>query len=100
MRGLKRTERKSGGTLGHRAGVSGENLLTYRDARYQIYLPTYCWVLENCLRKELDMLRVVNESETVVLLDYETNGDIENLSKPLSHASLIIKYLAGQWPEP
>ena len=34
----------------------------------------------------------------VVLLDYETNADIENLAKPLSHAALVARYLEGTWP--
>ncbi len=29
----------------------------------------------------------------LVLLDHETNGDVENLSSPLSHAALIKFYL-------
>jgi hypothetical protein len=36
-----------------------------------------------------------SQSRTVVLLDYDTNDDIENAGKPLSHASLIKKYILG-----
>jgi hypothetical protein len=35
------------------------------------------------------------ERTTVVLIDYETNTDIEDTSKPLSHAGLIVKHLVG-----
>lgn len=35
---------------------------------------------------------------TIVLLDYETNGDIDDLSKPLSHASLVKAYCENAWP--
>jgi hypothetical protein len=35
----------------------------------------------------------MNQTKTVVLLDYDTNEDIENSSKPLSHASLIKNYI-------
>jgi hypothetical protein len=35
----------------------------------------------------------------VVLLDYETNSDFDKLAKPLSHAALIMRYLAQQWPD-
>ena len=34
----------------------------------------------------------------IVLLDYETNTDVTDLSKPLSHASLVRAYLMGEWP--
>lgn len=97
MQGLKRTIRKFGQPRGHRAGVAGQRLLSYREARYEIYLPTYRWVLEMCLHEELAKLRSMSQSETVVLLDYETNGDIEDLSKPLSHAALIVRYVNGEW---
>lgn len=97
MSGLKRTTRAYGPVRGHRAGVNSTDLLPYREARYQIYLPAYRWVLDNCLQAELNQLKLLDR-QTVVLLDYETNTDIENLSKPLSHAVLIVKYLANQWP--
>jgi hypothetical protein len=32
---------------------------------------------------------------TVLLLDYETNCDVEDLSRPLSHAGLIAQRLGG-----
>lgn len=38
------------------------------------------------------------EQFNIVLLDYETNADIDDLSRPLSHASLIKQYLEGTWP--
>ena len=41
-------------------------------------------------------LKTMSKSRTVVLLDYDTNEDIENTSKPLSHASLIKKYILGE----
>ena len=34
----------------------------------------------------------------LVLLDYETNCDVNNLRKPLSHAGLIKAYLENQYP--
>lgn len=98
MKGLKRTKRSYGPVRGHRAGVNGTSLLSYRDARYQIYLPAYRRVLDHCLQPELDQLRQLSQAQTVVLLDYETNADIDNLAKPLSHAALVVKYLANQWP--
>jgi hypothetical protein len=34
----------------------------------------------------------------VVLHDYETNCEVEDLSSPLSHAGLVKCYLEGNWP--
>lgn len=99
MKGIKRSSRTFGKVLGHRAGVGGERLLSYAEARRLIYLPCYKWILENCLTKEVDALRRLASAGPVVLLDYETNSNVTDLSHPLSHASLVKAYLQGQWPE-
>lgn len=99
MSGLKRSVRTRGKVLGHRAGVLSQNLLGYREARYKIYLPAYKWALDHRLQDELQMLRDRSQSTMVVLLDYETNGEIDNLKSPLSHAALIVKYLENNWPK-
>ncbi len=98
MKGIKRATRSDNKILGHRAGLAGQRILTYREARYLIYLPAYKWVLENDLQSEVRQLNALATDRRVVLLDYETNGDIENLAKPLSHASLIIAYIENRWP--
>ncbi|AFZ26207.1 hypothetical protein Cylst_4101 [Cylindrospermum stagnale PCC 7417] len=98
MKGIKRSERKYGKVLGHRTGLTGNQLLSYGEARRQIYLPSYQWVLENCVQDLLKKLKHLEAEQTVILLDYETNSDINNLSRPLSHAGLIKLYLEGDWP--
>ena len=98
MKRLKRTVRKFGQVKGHLASVDSEELLGYGEARYALYLPAYLWVLENCLVDELDALREIAEERPIVLLDYETNGDVDDLRKPLSHAWLIAHYLNDEWP--
>lgn len=100
MRGIKRTARRFGRVLGHRAGVGGERLLGYREARFQIYLPAYLHVLRRCLRAELERLARLSAAGVVVLLDYATNADVDDLSRPLSHAALVRLYLEGRWPHP
>lgn len=99
MRGLKRTIRRHGPILGHRAGVDGPLLTSYEHARRAIYLPTYRWALEHRSGDDLDALRALWDEGDVVLLDYETNGDVTNLSKPLSHAWLVVHWLRGRWAE-
>ncbi|HUQ57329.1 DUF6939 family protein [Lentzea sp.] len=93
MKGLKRTVRRFGPVRGHRAGLASDRLLDYRTARQEIYSPAYRWVLENRLRDELARLHELAESSDVVLLDYTTNGDVEDLRTPLSHAALIAEHL-------
>lgn len=99
MKGLKRTVRRFGKPLGHRKGVHGKDLLNYIEARKQIYIPTYKWVLENKVVDIIERLRnASNRGETIVLLDYDTNADVNNAKKPLSHASLIKAYAEGIYP--
>jgi hypothetical protein len=100
MRGLKRSTQQLGAMLGHRAGIEGDRLLTYAEARRQIYLPTYRWVLDHRLKEELAELRRIGAAQLVVLLDYETNSDIDDLTRPLSQPSLLLGYLEGSWPAP
>ena len=99
MKNLKRSTRKYGICLGHRKGVHGEELLGYIEARKQIYLPCYKWVLENKLKKLVTAIRIISKNKPVVLLDYNTNPDVNNPKKALSHASLIKAYIEGNFPE-
>lgn len=98
MRGLKRTSRRFGRVLGHRAGFGGDRLLSYLEARRAIYLPAYRWTLDHRLRDLLAELEALGRAGTLVLLDYETNCDVDDPSRPLSHAGLIRLYLERQWP--
>ena len=97
MKNIKRTVRRFGPCKGHRLG---SELLGYLDARKRIYLPTYRWVRENKIPGLIKYLRKKSEEgQTIVLLDYETNADVNDLSKPLSHASLIKAMVENNYPE-
>lgn len=93
MKGIKRTVRTNGKCLGHRKGVNGNTLLGYIEARKEIYVPSYFWMLENKCGEQINKLRIISQSKLVILLDYDTNADIEDTKKPLSHASLICSYI-------
>ena len=98
MKNIKRTVRRFGKPLGHRKGVNGTELLGYIEARKQIYLPAYKWVLENKVANIIERLREASKTKTIVLLDYTTNCDIDNPKTPLSHAFLIKAYAEGLYP--
>jgi hypothetical protein len=93
MKNLKRTVRKYGPVLGHQKGVNGDELLGYYEARINIYLPSYAWVLNSVLKDLTRKLEEIAKVRPLILLDYETNQDISNISKPLSHASLIKNFI-------
>lgn len=98
MKNFKRTVRKYGKPLGHRKGVNGIELLDYINARKLIYVPTYKWMLENKAYGIIERLREASKTKTIVLLDYDTNCDIDNTKKPLSHAYLVKAYAEGLYP--
>jgi hypothetical protein len=98
MAGIKRGGKSRGAVRGHRFGVGSNTLLGYRHARFRIYLPAYKWVLEHRLAAEVEQLRRLAADKSLVLLDYETNADVEDVSSPLSHAALVMYHLQGSWP--
>ena len=98
MKNIKRSVRKYGKPLGHKFE---DKLLNYKDARWQIYLPSYLYVLENIqsVRLVLDKIREKLKECDIVFLDYNTNCNIADCSKPLSHAGLVKLYLEGKYPK-
>lgn len=98
MKNVKRTVRKYGKPLGHRKGISGEELLGYIEARKQIYIPTYRWMLEHKAMTIIERLREASKTKTIVLLDYNTCCDVDDPKKPLSHAFLVKAYAEGLYP--
>lgn len=99
MKNIKRTVRKLGKPLGHRKGVYGQELLNYIDARFLIYLPAYKHVLENNVQNIINRLSEASKSKEIILLDYTTNSNIFDTSKPLSHAALIKLYIENKYPD-
>ena len=95
MKGIKRTVRGHGPVLGHRAGLRGDRLLDYATARRDIYLPSYGWMLTHRAAPQVTALRRLATTQGLVLLDYTTNGDVTDLSTPLSHAALVAHHLAS-----
>lgn len=75
MKNIKRTVRRFGKPLGHRRGVNGTELLGYIDARKQIYIPTFRWVLENKVAdiiakmKEAAKTKTIDQNSEKVLID-------------------------------
>ena len=98
MKGIKRTVRKHGRVLGHRKGVHGTEILGYVEAKHQIYIPAYRWMLEYRAMDIIERLRKASETKTTVLLDYNTCCNVDDETKPLSHAYLVKAYAEGLYP--
>ena len=98
MKGIKRTVRTHGRVLGHRKGVNGTEILGYVEAKHLIYIPAYRWMLEYKAMDIIERLRKASETKTIVLLDYNTCCDVDDETKPLSHAYLVKAYAEGLYP--
>ncbi len=89
LKNLKRSSKAKGRgrVLGH---AFQNDIIGYIEARRRIYLPLYDQVLTR-LAPELDALRALamEHGGRIVLIDYETNADVDDPSRPLSHASLV-----------
>lgn len=98
MKNVKRTVRKHGRVLGHQKGVYSTEILNYVEAKHQIYIPTYKWMLENKVQHIVERLREATKNKTIVLLDYNTCCDVDSPEKPLSHAYLVKAFVEGLYP--
>lgn len=98
MKQLKRTVRKYGPVLGHRKGVKGTEILEYVEAKHQIYIPTYRWMLEHKAMYIIERLRKASQTKTIILLDYNICCEVDDPTKPLSHAYLVKAYAEGLYP--
>lgn len=102
MKNLKRTVRTLGAPKGHRFGLGPDSrLLSYFDARMLIYVPTYLYLLQQVpsVQPLLQKIQELSQQCGVILLDYNTNSDVRDLSRPLSHAGLVKHYLDGTYPQ-
>lgn len=98
MKNIKRSVRKHGRVLGHRKGVNGTEILGYVEAKHQIYIPSYRWMLEHKAMDIIERLREASKTRTIVLLDYNTCCNVDDNMKPLSHAYLVKAYAEGLYP--
>ncbi len=85
-------KRRVKGVQGH---LYGDRSLDYRSARKLIYIPSYRRMVYNApLAREI-ALELLNEGlgVEVHLHDVDTNADVEDLRKPLAHASILATIL-------
>ena len=85
-------KKRGGKPEGHQYG---SKLLSVVEARYKIYKVAYEWVLQNKIDDEIYATILENSRQGIsqYFYDVENNGDINNPSSPLAHASLLVQYL-------
>ncbi len=87
------------GSVGSGGGSPGvqRQLLPYVQARQRIYLPAYTWLLKHKAQPQLQQIAQAALQQPVALLDCDTNCDVGDSSRPLSHASLVAAYVREHW---
>lgn len=96
---FERTPHKRAGRVeGHQFA---QEVLGYREARRQIYLPAYIYhVVNNGLDIVKDDLEARLQQGPVIFYDVESNGEINDLSRPYAHASLLSDLVNVLLPAP
>lgn len=88
--------KRRGRPEGHRFG---DRVLGYIEARRSIYLPSYEYLWRECIGRDLRALLFEPAQHGIVQYfhDFEDNGDIEDASAPLAHASVLVRLLAEEF---
>lgn len=87
-----RGKRKFGDVASFKMGDS--DIVDECQARLQIYVPTYEYTLENCLRAEMSMmLQQLIEGKKVMLIDTCVGEDVGSKEMRFSHAAIIKVWL-------
>jgi len=85
--------KRGGKPSGHKFG--GEKELGLVEARRRIYVPTYEWVLENCIDPDLirGFIDAALAGVTQHFHDVGDNGDPNDPDQPLAHAAVLVRYV-------
>ena len=85
--GITRTQRKFGDIAGFKFG---DVIITEQAARYQIFIPSYMWVLHNALAIEMNLMaEQLHMGKRIVFLDHTASEDASDMFKRFSHAAII-----------
>jgi hypothetical protein len=79
----------------------GAKIIGYLEARKKIYVPTYEFMVFNCVPKEkIETIYALAKSGVKqFFFDVDDNGDIHNLKSPLSQASVLVNIINRQLKE-
>jgi hypothetical protein len=84
--------KRAGKPSGHQFG---KKLLGVVEARRRIYVPTYECMLENRIDPSLidQLLTAARSGVTQFIHDVGDNGDPNDVTQPLAHAAVLVRYL-------
>ncbi|HDR8128709.1 TPA: hypothetical protein QC448_004596 [Bacillus cereus] len=75
----------------------GDQIIDLLEARFLIYCPVYLYNLEKICPKELinTIGDAINQNKVVIFYDWDDNFQIEDVSSPFSHSSLLAAWFNG-----
>jgi hypothetical protein len=84
--------KRGGKPSGHRFGSKELGVV---EARRRIYVPTYEWMLENRVDREVieGLFAAALSGVTQYIHDVGDNGDINDANQPLAHAAVLVQYI-------
>lgn len=87
----------SGNTSHFRKGLYMDEYVPYHDAIKLIFIPTYCWILENKVYDIVEELRKIIRKKDILINDYRPLKINKKLKMP-SCAALLRAYIEGRKP--
>lgn len=87
-----RGKKRRGKPTGH---LYGTEILDYREARDVIYVTLYRWMIYEAPHARDTALQLLREGrhQDIFVHDVETNGNIDDLTRPLAHAAVLVDIL-------
>jgi hypothetical protein len=84
--------KRGGKPSGHKFGKKELGIV---EARRRIYIPTYVWMLENCIEPKLleELIATALSGVTQHIHDVGDNGDANDANQPLAHAAVLVQYI-------
>lgn len=81
--------RRPGIPKGH---LYGNQIIGYKEARERIFIPTYRWMVQNCIEQATLEAIYIKASKNIpqFFFDVDTNGNIGVQSSPLAHSSVLV----------
>ena len=73
----------------------GDKKLSYVEAREKIYVPSYEFMIHNCVPTESleKMFELAKKGIPQFFFDVDENGDIHNTKSPLAHSAVLVEIL-------
>jgi len=83
---------RTGAPKGHQYG---DQIIGYREARQRIFVPTYRWMVQNCINPATldEIYAKAKDNIPQFFFDVDTNGNIGDKKSALAHSSVLVNII-------